>query len=95
MKTLKITIDEFREFVGNHVFTAKFYKLDGTERVLNGRLKVTKFIKGTNPEATEKRNATLKDQNMITVFEMNTGNYRTLNLDTLFELRANGKVLTA
>ncbi len=102
----KITTTKFREFVGNGVFTAVFIKKDGTERTMNARLGVAQYVKGTAPEATAKRNATLEAQNMVGVFEMATEQfnedgtkkigdekYRTLNLETLIELRANGMVM--
>ena len=98
-----LTIAEFRKFVGDKIFTAVFRKQDGSVRTMNARLKVAKFVKGTQPEVTAKRNATLKAQNMIGVYEMATEQYnedgskkvgaekyRTLNLDTLMSLKANG-----
>lgn len=90
-----LTIEKFRQFVKGGVFTAVFTKKDGTVRVMNARLGVAKYVKGTAPEATAKRNATLAEQGMIGVFEMPRVQYRTLNLETLIELRANGKVLRA
>lgn len=100
MNLNNITISEFRKFVGDSIFTAIFEKKDGTIRKMNARLKVTKFVKGTTPDITEKRNKTLQAQNMVGVYEMNgtatgTGaeNYRTLNLETLIALKANGAEL--
>lgn len=96
----KITINEFRNFVGDSIFTATFLKKDKTVRTMNARLKVKKFVKGTQPEITAKRNATLTEQNMIGVYEMKgtsdriaEENYRTLNLNTLMELTANGQTI--
>lgn len=77
---------------------------------MNARLKVKKFVKGTQPEVTAKRNETLAAQNMIGVYEMRgtsnrieeglptdsdfqAKNYRTLNLETLLGLNANGEKL--
>lgn len=100
---MKITVEQFRKFVGDKIFTAVFRKQDGTVRTMNARLKVKAYVKGTQPEITAKRNATLNAQNMIGVFEMATEQYnedgskkvgaekyRTLNLDTLMSLKANG-----
>lgn len=102
MNLQNITIEQFRQFVGDAIFTAVFRKKDGTVRTINARLNVKKFVKGTTPEATAKRNETLKAQNMIGVYEMkgtSTGiaeeNYRTLNLQTMLALRANGEELRA
>lgn len=76
---------QFRDIVGNKVFTATNIKKDGTERTFNARLDVAKYTKGgANPIAGK--------ENMITVFEMKKKQYRSLNLDTLKELKAGGKV---
>ncbi len=95
-----LTISEFRKFVGDGIFTAVFRKKDGSIRKMNARLKVAKYVKGTQPEVTAKRNETLKAQNMIGVYEMRgtstrieEQNYRTLNLETLLGLNANGERL--
>ena len=89
----RVTTTDFREFVKGSVFTAVFTKKDGSVRTMNARLGVAKFVKGTAPEVTAKRNATLEAQNMVGVFEMPKMEYRTLNLETLIELRANGETL--
>lgn len=89
-----LTADKFREFVGNGIFTATAVKKDGTLRTFNGRLKVAKYVLGTTPEATEKRKETLTAQNMVVVFEMDKMQYRTLNLNTIKVLSANGVTLT-
>jgi hypothetical protein len=104
MINLKISVADFRKFVGDTVFTAVFKKQDGSIRRMNARLNVKAYVKGTAPEATAKRKQTLTAQNMVGVFEMATEQfdengkrkagaekYRTLNLDTLLELHAGGK----
>ena len=100
MNLNNLTLEQFKTFVGNGIFTAVFRKQDGTVRTMNARLKVAKYVKGTQPEVTAKRNETLKAQNMIGVYEMKgtsteteAKNYRTLNLETLLALRANGERL--
>jgi len=54
-------------------FTVKFIKLDGSERVMNARLGVKKYLKG----------GTLKydpaEFNYITVYDMGSKGYRTVN----------------
>jgi len=94
VKDIRATEEWFRQVVGDNIFTATYIKQDGTLRVLNGRLKVGKYVKGTTPEATEKRKATLKAQNMVGVFEMPKMQYRTINLDTLKALSVNGVTYT-
>lgn len=88
-----LTIEAFREFVGNGIFTVVFTKKDGSLRVMNARLGVAKYVLGTQPEITEKRKATLTAQNMIGVYEMPKGQYRTINLNTVKSLSANGVTL--
>lgn len=89
-----LTIERFREFVGNGIFTVVFVKKDGTLRVMNARLNVSKYVKGTAPEVTAKRRETLTAQNMIGVYEMPKNQYRTINLNTVRSLSANGVTLT-
>lgn len=89
-----LTIERFREFVGNGIFTVTFVKQDKTLRTMNARLGVSKYVLGTQPEATAKRKATLTAQNMIGVYEMPKEQYRTINLNTVRVLSANGVILT-
>lgn len=89
-----LTIERFREFVGNQVFTATFIKKDGTLRTINARLGVHSHLVGGDPDIIAKRNATITAQNMVTVFEMTKKQYRTLNLDTVKVLSAGGVTLT-
>lgn len=100
MNLNNLTIQEFKQFVGDKIFTAVFRKQDGTVRTMNARLKVAKYVKGTQPEITAKRKATLDAQNMVGVYEMKgtstdveEKNYRTLNLETILGLNANGQKL--
>lgn len=90
---MKLTIEKFREFVGNSFFTVTFVKKDGTLRVMNARLGVAKYVKGTQPEITEKRKATLTKQNMIGVYELPNEDYRTINLNTIKTITARGVTL--
>ena len=62
-------------------FTVKFIKLDGSERVMNARLGVKKYLKG----------GTLKydpsEFNYITVYDMGSKGYRTVNANTIQSLK--------
>ena len=89
-----LTIEKFREFVGDGIFTVTFIKQDGTLRTMNARLGVAKYVLGTQPEVTAKRKATLTAQNMVGVFEMPKIQYRTINLNTIKVLSAKGVTLT-
>lgn len=93
-------VDRFKELVGNNIFTVKFIKkTTGEERVMNARLGVSKFVKGTMPEVTEKRKDTLYFTNKVGCYEMkgtstdvDAKNYKTISLDSLLSLKVKGKV---
>ena len=79
--------DQLRQLVGEKIFTAKFIKKNGEERVINCRLGVTKHLKGVGMKHDP---STL---NHIVVFDMQKKEYRTINVDTLVELKFEGKIL--
>ena len=76
----KLQARELIRTSGGKIFTARNIKKDGTERALNGRLNVTKGVKGVgmryNPD----------DYNLITVFDMKKQEFRTLNLETVYQI---------
>ena len=65
---------------GGKIFTVRNIKKDGTVRALNGRLNVTKGLKGTgmryNPD----------DYNLVPVFDMKKQAFRVVNMDTVFQI---------
>lgn len=65
-------------------FTAVFEKTDGSTRVMNARLGVTSYLKGGENKVVKPSNS------YKTVYDVQAKGYRTLNLGTLQELRANG-----
>ena len=79
--------EQLRQLVGDKIFTAKFIKKNGEERVMNCRLGVTKHLKG----GTMKHDPS--SLNHLVVFDMQKKEYRTINVDTLVELKFEGKVL--
>jgi hypothetical protein len=62
-------------------FTVTFIKKDGSERVMNARLGVKKYLKG----GTLKYNP--EDFNYITVYDMGAKDYRTVNANTIQKLK--------
>lgn len=77
-----------KTFVGkNKIFTATFVKKDGTTRVMNCQLGVKKHLKG----GEQKFNPI--EKNLLTVFDMQKGEYRMINVSTLITLKANGEVI--
>ena len=76
-----------------------FLKKDGSLRHMQvRRSKVLESnIKGTQPEVTEARRATLKARNMLCVEELvkpgtNEFQWRTINMDTVKRIAVNGEV---
>lgn len=76
------------ELVGNKFFTISFIKKDGTLRKMNARLGVTKHLKGG------KKSYNPDDFNYLTVFDLGKKQYRTVNLNTVKEVKANKETLT-
>lgn len=66
------------------IFTVTFIKKDGSERVLTGRLGVTKHLVGGENTVAHK-------PEYLTVYDMQKGDYRNVNLDTVMSMRCNGK----
>lgn len=70
------------------IFTAYFVsKVDGTSRRVNGRLGVTKFLKG---EGNKNNSAGYDD--IMTAFSMEKMQYRNISLDNISKICAGGKV---
>lgn len=65
------------------VFTVTFTKKDGTLRTLNGRLGVTKHLKGGE-------NTVQHLPQYLTVYDMQKQDYRNVNLDTVLSLKCAG-----
>jgi hypothetical protein len=76
------------ELVGNKFFTISFIKKDGTLRKMNARLGVIKHLKGG------KKSYNPDDFNYLTVFDLGKKQYRTVNLNTVKEVKANKETLT-
>jgi hypothetical protein len=66
------------------ILTVVFVKKDGTERVLNGRLGVTKHLHGGKKTTGEE---------YLTIFDVKNGGYRSVNKSTIKEVRFGGKII--
>lgn len=64
--------------------TVTFTKKDGTERVLTGRMGVTKHLKGGV--------STLDAEQYITIFDVQSQGYRAVNRDTIKSVKCNGEL---
>ena len=78
----------FRSLVGSKFFTVEFTKKDGTLRKLNGKLGVTKHLKGGKKSYDDSK------FNYITVYDMANKGYRTVNLDKISLIKAQGLTVT-
>ena len=63
-------------------FTVVFIKKDGTERILNGRLGVTKHLKGGQ--------CTLDKEKYLIVYDVVSKGYRAVNVDTIKSVSCDG-----
>ena len=83
MRTLVINRDYFQKWIEpkivNRKFVARFVKKDGTERLINCRLGVHKYLSGgksvNNPDKH------------LTVYDMHKKGYRNITFNTLIEIK--------
>ena len=73
-----------KQVVGNKIFSVVFTKKDGSEREMVCRLGVKKYLTGgeLGYDAAAK--------NYLIVFDMEAGDYRTLNVNTLKRIKFDG-----
>ena len=76
-----LTTAQFKELVGSKFFSITFYKKDGTKRTMNGRLGVTKYVKGTGKP---------KPNSIVTVYEVNKRQYRSFDISRLISVKTKG-----
>lgn len=83
-------IDESR----GKIIHVTFRKKDGSMRVMRCRVSVRKGVKGVGSPLGDK--STRKDvYNLITVFDMDKGEFRQIKLDRIIRIRAAGETHTA
>ena len=61
------------------IFSVEFIKKDGTRRLMNCRLGVTKHLKGGT--------STLDPNQFITVYDLQSQGYRAINVDTILNVK--------
>ena len=89
--TKTINKDKAKELINNsngRIFSSLFIKKDGSHRLMNARLKVTKHLK----ENAKKRPYDPSKYNLLTVFAMTNKGYRMINIETLQTLIINKKM---
>lgn len=77
-------LSEVIEGSNGKILTVVFVKKDGSERTLNGRLGVTKYLKG---------GVSKNGEQYITIFDLKNGGYRSVNKDTIKEVRIAKQVI--
>jgi len=85
-QTAKQIIFDTININSGQIFGVQFVKKDGSTRDMVARLGVTKHLKGGvkkyNPE----------DYNLITAFDMQKKEYRSISVDTLTQLKVDGQI---
>jgi hypothetical protein len=79
-------VEDIMSRVGGAIFTVKFRKSNGALRKINGRLEVTKFLKGGVK--------TTDDRVYQTIFDNTKKAYRCFPLSKVLELKALGQTFT-
>jgi len=77
-------LDEIILNSGGKFVTITFTKKDGSERVLTGRLGVTKHLKGGV--------STLNADQYITIYDVQSEGYRAVNRATIKSVKCNGEL---
>jgi hypothetical protein len=85
-ETAKQIIFDTLKVNNGQIFGVQFFKKDGSLRDMVARLGVTKHLKGGvknyNPE----------DFNLITAFDMQKKEYRSISINTLTQLKVDGQI---
>lgn len=82
MEKMLLSQDLVKKLVGNTIFSVQFTKKDGTNRKMLCRLGVKKHLKG----GLKKYDL----NHLLTVFDVLKGEYRTINLLTVSNLKFKG-----
>lgn len=81
---MKTEIQQLKELLGSKIFSVVFTKKDGSLREMVCRLGVTKHLKG----GVKKYDSDAL--NYLTVFDMQKQEYRTINVNTLKQIKFEG-----
>jgi hypothetical protein len=79
-------VENVIELLGDKIFTVTFIKKDGTVRVLNGRRKVTKHLKGGELAYDP------IERGLIPVYDLKSEGYRMINSQTVTEIKSEKQV---
>jgi len=81
-------VENVIELLGDKIFTVTFIKKDGTVRVLNGRRKVTKHLRGGELAYDP------IERGLIPVYDLKSEGYRMINSQTVTEIKSEKQVYT-
>lgn len=81
---MKTEVKQLRELVGNKIFSVEFTKKDGSLRKMVCRLGVKKHLKGGE------LGYDAEAMNYLTVFDLQSEEYRTINVNTLKSITFEG-----
>ena len=86
MKTVKRSeIFDLVDSAGGTIFTAKFTKKDGSERIMNCRRKVKKGVTGVGMKYDP------RSKGLITVYDMQKGAFRMISVKTVQWVKVKGE----
>ena len=77
--------EQLKQLTKNRIFSATFIKKNGEIRKMLCRTGVKKFLKGGEKSYND------DEMNHITVYDLKKKAYRTINLNTLTQIKSNGK----
>ena len=83
----KIDRDNAKQYIyetTGQIFSAGFRKKNGEKRLMNCRTKVHKYVKGLGLKFKP------QERGLVTVFDLQKGAYRFINLESLEELKIGG-----
>lgn len=78
-------INNILGLLGNKFFTITFVKKDLSLRTINGRLKVTKYLKGGD--------CTLDKEKFLIVYSLKDKGYRAINKETILNIKMDNMVI--
>lgn len=78
-------INNILGLLGNKFFTITFVKKDLSIRTINGRLKVTKYLKGGD--------CTLDKEKFLIVYSLKDKGYRAINKETILNIKMDNMVI--
>jgi hypothetical protein len=81
-----MNIENVIELLGDKIFTVTFVKKDGSVRVLNGKRKVVKHLRGGELKYDP------IEKGLIGVYDLQSEGYRMINSQTVLEIKADKQV---